>query len=42
MITTTDRYFSEHADRYLEIASRGEEVEIILSNGKSLKLEVKE
>lgn len=38
MITTTDRYFSEHINRYIEIASKGEEVEIVLNNGKSLIL----
>lgn len=42
MITTTADYFSEHVSRYIEIASKGEEVEIILFNGKSLKLEVSE
>ena len=38
MITTTDRYFSKHVDRYLEMTSKGEEVEIVLNNGKSLIL----
>ena len=38
MITTTDIYFSEYVDSFLEMASKGEEVEIVLNNGKSLSL----
>lgn len=38
MIITTDRHFSEYVDSYLEMASKGEEVEIALNNGKSLIL----
>ena len=38
MITTTDGHFSKYVDNYLEMASKGEEIEIVLNNGKSLIL----
>lgn len=42
MITVPVYYFNKNIETYVDIASRGEEIEIILTDGKTLKLEVKD